>query len=158
MKPPVEAPASRQRRPATIDLAERVERADQLVRAAGGPLPLGRCRDHVTGVSRSTTVAGLSGGDAAYGDPALLDQLRGLPPGAGQAAAHQLGIQPGPGDHGRHASPRGERLTERGVHPLERRDVLGEGPLGQPLDDPPSPRRRPRAGSAPGTGSVMSAR
>ena len=57
---------------------------------------------------------------------------------------------------------RGERLTERGMHPLERRDVLAERPLGQPLET--RHRRADDLGGiggprrCPGTGAVMSAR
>ena len=59
MNPPVEAPASRQRRPSTVE-AEGVERADQLVRAARHPGVLAEVRDGQVRADRGIAVAGLA--------------------------------------------------------------------------------------------------
>ena len=61
VKPPVEAPASRQRRPSTRQ-AERIERADQLVRAAGHPGAFVGVRSTVSVALTATAVAGLAAG------------------------------------------------------------------------------------------------
>ena len=99
VKPPVDAPASRQRRPGH-DQPERLERRQrpgQLVPAAGDVV--GSVR--VVGAPRSATsvvtwVAGLVAAGAGHAHPAGRDQLGGVLARAGQAAADQLGVEPQP--------------------------------------------------------------
>ena len=92
MKPPVEAPASRARRPLDGH-RERLEGAEQLVRAAGHPAGLvgvGADDDRRAGIDAGGR---LGGGPAADGDPALGDQGDRVLAGAGQATPHELRVE-----------------------------------------------------------------
>ena len=152
MKPPVEAPASSARRPSTGD-RERVERAEQLVRAAGDPAAAGRGRcGRRPGSPASTPVAGLVAAWPGDGDPALGDERDGVLAGAGQAAPHELRVEPAAAGHQSWSIVPSSRC-EPVVLGLEDRDVLGDRPLGE-VGERVLPRRR-RAGRA-GAGTAAS--
>ena len=157
MKPPVDAPASRQRRPATTKPVrlERRQRAGQLVPAARDVVGAVRVvGDHDRDVGGDAGRR-LGGDRAGHLDPALGDQLAGVLARAGQAAADQLGVQA--------ESSRGtvrrvrsacvgvvEGAAQLGVRGLEDPDVLLERALLELLDgrDHVVDVRRPRCAPA----------
>ena len=139
VNPPVEAPASRQRRP---DDAQALrprsrQRAGQLVAAARDVVGTVRVVAHHD-VRVGGHAGGRLGGRAAVdGHPAGGDQLGGVLTRARQPAPHQLGVEPEPPwRHGSAlarlagGSPVGrlaaavERAPQRVVRALEHRDVL----------------------------------
>ena len=71
--------------------AERIERADQLVRAAGHPVPLPARVNGQRGGHRDGG-GGLRGRHSVDADPARVDQLRSLLPGTRQAAPDQFDV------------------------------------------------------------------
>ena len=163
VKPPVEAPASRARRPST-GTAEGVEGAEQLVRAPGHPAGLvgvGADDDRGAGLDAGGR---LGGGLAGDGDPALGDQGDGVLAGAGQPAAHELGVEPAAPGHQSWSivpSSRWSRAcsasktatcsaTGRSVQ--VRRSATAPGAL-PPGTRPPRGARRSRRGARPGAGS-----
>ena len=88
MKPPVDAPASRQRRPATVEIGECGERARQFVPAARGVSRV-RCSPSMQadGRVRSTPVAGLVASYPPHLDPAGGDQVGRVLARAGHSRA-----------------------------------------------------------------------
>ena len=85
--------------------AEVLERADQLVRAAGDPGAFsgaldGKCCSHLDGGRR------FGGGHPVDGDPAGADQFRGLLSGPGQPTTDQLSVHPGAPRHAQLSSSR----------------------------------------------------
>ena len=162
VKPPVEAPASSARRPSTVD-RERLERAEQLVRAAGDPAGLvgvGADDDRGAGVDAGGR---LGGGPTGDGDPALGDQRDGVLAGAGQAPPHELGVEPAATGHQSWSIVPSSRC-EPGVLGLEDGHVLGDGPLRRGRRTgraaalavrgrrPAAPARAPSAGTGAGRG------
>ena len=137
MNPPVDAPASRQRRPGDRRSAgtPRARRPACARRARRSP---GRRRRPVTRTeaSPSTAVAGLRGDHAAHLDPPGGDQLAGLLARARQAAADQFGVQAAKssGHRGRDRSgvvDLGERALQLRVDALVDVGMLDQRELGQ---------------------------
>ena len=163
MKPPVEAPASRQRRPSTPARARRSrQRPGQLVAAAGdvvGPVAGPRA----TTIATSVVTCGrrLGGAPPATVTRPAATSSRGVLAGAGQPAADQLGVEPesswhaagpwrqagcrglaGVGQRGSAAGQRPTRRPRRALHRRPRRaPPAGRGPRRPP--GPPSTQRRP---------------
>ena len=144
MKPPVEAPASRQRRPCDGDGGERLERPGELVPAPGDVLDACRPAAGTTtsGGAGLHRRGGLRRGGAAGADPSGRDQRGGGLTGAGQAPAHQLGVEPGPSDHRRHTPSREAGRRRAAGAPGCRSPRARRAPAGRARPGRPAPRRR----------------
>ena len=95
VNPPVDAPASRQRRPATLQ-PERLEggqRAGQLVSAARHVVRAVGIVAHTIAASVVTPVAGLVATSARHLHPPVCDQLARMLTRAGEPAPYQLGVE-----------------------------------------------------------------
>ena len=99
MNPPVDAPASRQRRPATRSAGKAASAPASFGRrGTRSPAPRGLLVT-VIGASWPTWVAGLPAAWPATSDPPGGDQLGGLLTGPGQPSPDQFGVQPSPRAH-----------------------------------------------------------
>ena len=99
MNPPVDAPASRHRRPVDgqAPRSERRQRAGQLVGTARDVLLAARDRrvgSHHQGHVGADRGRGLGRRRPGHGDPARSDQLGGVVSRAREATADQLGVEP----------------------------------------------------------------
>ena len=146
MKPPVEAPASRQRRPATTRPAGS--------NAASAPASLWPPRETyssppgIAGSAATTSATsvvtagrGLGGRRSRHRHAAVGDQLRGMVARARQPSADELGVEPEATrrHRSRPARPVSASTGRRGgpqrvVGPLERREVLLERRVVEPVD------------------------
>ena len=147
MNPPVEAPASRQRRPATLKPsgAEHLEGAAELVPAPGDEVRDGRSpRLHEDRDVGRHAGRRLGRDRARHLDAPLADQLAGVLAGAGQPAAHQLCVEAQSPRRHAQSSPTPAGLGVQGpaqllVGRLEDRGVLGDGTRGEVPDRPDHP-------------------
>ena len=173
VNPPVDAPASRQRRPATV-------RPDGS-NASSAPSSLCAPRDAQrrspssatrTVSSRSTAVAGLAAGTPRTVTRPGRDQLGRLLARTGQPAAHELGVQADAGRHQSHLVDRGlDELTMTGPRPARcaaprrrpraRRRAAGPGrraARARPRSAARAPGRRARLGGGMGSERSRSSR